>query len=73
MASTSIPTIMKGVILDKTGGPEVLQYKTDLPVPVPQEGEVLVKNDFIGVNYVDMYALPLLLFSIYPPNPVSNT
>jgi hypothetical protein len=53
MASISIPTTMKGVLVEKTGGVEVLEYKTDLPVPVPKEGEVLVKNDFIGVNYID--------------------
>lgn len=56
MASTSIPSTMKGVIIEKTGGTEVLQYKTDLPVPQPKAGEVLVKNDFIGINYIDTYA-----------------
>jgi NADPH2:quinone reductase len=49
----SLPTTMKGVLIEKTGSPEVLQYKTDLPVPTPKEGEVLVKNDFIGINYID--------------------
>ena len=44
---------MKGVLVEKTGGVEVLEYKTDLPVPSPKEGEVLVKNDFIGINYID--------------------
>lgn len=56
--ATSIPKTMKGVLIEKTGGVEVLQYKTDLPVPTPKAGEVLVKNDFIGVNYIDTY-LPL--------------
>ncbi|TVY39133.1 putative quinone oxidoreductase [Lachnellula subtilissima] len=51
----SIPKTMKGVLIEKTGGVEVLQYKTDLPVPTPKEGEVLVKNDFIGINYIDTY------------------
>lgn len=51
--STSIPKTMKGILVEKTGGTEVLQYKTDLPVPEPKEGEVLVKNDFIGINYID--------------------
>jgi NADPH2:quinone reductase len=50
-----IPKTMKGVLIEKTGGVEVLQYKTDLPVPTPKEGEVLVKNDFIGINYIDTY------------------
>nr|OQO13164.1 hypothetical protein B0A51_16978 [Rachicladosporium sp. CCFEE 5018] len=53
--ATSVPKIMKGVIIEKNGGTEVLQYKTDLPVPEPKEGQVLVKNDFIGINYIDTY------------------
>lgn len=52
---------MKGVLIEKTGGVEVLQYKTDLPVPSPKEGEVLVKNDFIGINYIDTYVSPSTL------------
>ena len=55
MTSSSIPKTMKGVRMENFGGPEVLQYKTDLPVPVSQAGEVLVKNDFIGINYVDVF------------------
>lgn len=45
---------MKAVVIEKTGGTEVLQYK-DVPVPEPKEGEVLVKNEFIGINYIDNY------------------
>jgi NADPH:quinone reductase-like Zn-dependent oxidoreductase len=66
--ATSIPKTMSGVLVEKTGGVEVLQYKTDLPVPTPKEGQILVKNDFIGINYIDTYSslsLPLLaLFSV---------
>ncbi len=51
--ASSIPKTMKGVLIEKTGGVEVLQYKTDLPVPTPKAGEILVKNDFIGINYID--------------------
>lgn len=51
--ATSIPKTMKGVIIEKNGGVEVLQYKTDLPVPEPGEGQILVKNDFMGINYID--------------------
>lgn len=53
MASESIPKTMKGVIIEKNGGTEVLQYKTDLPVPEAKEGQVLVKNDYVGINYID--------------------
>jgi NADPH:quinone reductase len=62
MAAVSIPKTMKGVQIENFGGPEVLQYKTDLPVAVPRDGEVLVKNGFIGINYVDVFVtlLPCL-------------
>ncbi|KAF2690421.1 NAD(P)-binding protein [Lentithecium fluviatile CBS 122367] len=51
----SIPKTMKGVWIEKTGGTEVLQYRDDIPVPEPKEGEVLVKNEYIGINYIDTY------------------
>ena len=60
MASNTIPKIMKGVLVEKTGGVEVLEYKTDLPVPEPKEGQILVKNDYIGINYIDTYIVPPL-------------
>ena len=50
---------MKGVVIEKTGGTEVLLYKEDLPVPELKDGEVLVKNEFIGINYIDTYVLQL--------------
>lgn len=46
---------MEGIQISQTGGTEVLQHKTDLQVPIPKEGEVLVKNDYIGINYIDTY------------------
>lgn len=67
-SASGIPKTMKGVLIEKTGGTEVLQYRTDLPVPEPKDGELLVKNEYIGVNYIDTYssclfhiALPLSL------------
>lgn len=50
-----LPKAMSGVIIEKPGGVEVLQWKTDLPVPELKEGEILVKNEYIGVNYIDTY------------------
>ena len=66
MTSVSIPKVMKGVQMKNFGGPEVLRYRIDLPVPVPREGEVLIKNDFIGVNYVDVFVALLPFPSINP-------
>jgi len=45
---------MKAVIVRETGGPEVLQY-TDIRTPVPAAGEVQIRVEAIGVNYVDCY------------------
>ncbi|KAH8900086.1 NAD(P)-binding protein [Thozetella sp. PMI_491] len=50
-----IPKTMPGVVIEQPGGVEVLKYKTDLPVPELKEGEILVKNELIGVNYIDIY------------------
>jgi len=38
----------------ETGGPEVLRY-VDKPRPSPGRGEVLIKAEAIGVNFVDTY------------------
>ncbi|AEO60723.1 hypothetical protein MYCTH_2310250 [Thermothelomyces thermophilus ATCC 42464] len=50
-----VPKTMSGILIEETGGVEVLKWKTDLPVPELKEGEVLVRNEFIGVNYIDTY------------------
>lgn len=49
----SVPKTMKGVVIEKNGGPEVLQYKTDVPVPEVKQNQLLVKNDYIGINFID--------------------
>jgi NADPH2:quinone reductase len=50
---SDLPKTMKAVFIEKTGGTDVLQYRTDVPIPEPKEGEVLVKNEYIGINYID--------------------
>ena len=45
---------MKSVVADPPGGPENLIYM-DLPTPEPSEGEVLVKVECIGINFIDVY------------------
>ncbi len=45
---------MQAVEVSETGGPEVLRA-VDRPVPTPAEGEVLIRADAIGVNYIDTY------------------
>ncbi len=50
----TFPTTMKGVYLTGHGGPEVLEWREDIPVPVPGAGEVLVKVLAAGVNNTDI-------------------
>ena len=45
---------MHAIEVAETGGPEVLRY-VEKPVPSPGPGEVLIKSDAIGVNYIDTY------------------
>ena len=45
---------MKAVVISKTGGPEVLEIK-DVKLEDPKSGEVLIKNNAIGLNYIDTY------------------
>lgn len=50
----SIPSIMSGVALMGHGGPEMLEWKDDLPVPEIGAGEVLLKVLAAGVNNTDI-------------------
>ena len=45
---------MQAIQIQSTGGPEVLQL-VDLPVPEPGSGQVLVKIEASGVNFIDTY------------------
>jgi NADPH2:quinone reductase len=45
---------MKGVVFERNGGPEVLEYQ-DLPDPSPRDGQVLVNVEAAGVNFRDVY------------------
>jgi len=48
------PTRMRGVLLKGHGGFEQLDYREDIPVPVPGLGEVLVRVAAAGVNNTDI-------------------
>ena len=46
--------MVKAIRIHKTGGPEVLQVE-DITLPAPGQGELLVRNRAIGLNYIDTY------------------
>ena len=60
----NLPQTMQVAGFDAPGGPEVL-HVSDLPVPSPGPGEVLVKVAFAGVNRPDVIQRK----GFYPPPP----
>jgi NADPH:quinone reductase-like Zn-dependent oxidoreductase len=50
----TIPTVMSGMVLTGHGGPERLEWRDDLSVPKPGEGEVLVQVGASSVNNTDI-------------------
>ena len=45
---------MKAIQIHSTGGPEVLQLD-DLPIPQPGPGQVLIRIEATGVNFIEIY------------------
>lgn len=45
---------MKAIRVHETGGPDVLRYE-DVPDPIAQRGEMLVKIAAAGINFIDVY------------------
>ena len=45
---------MRAIRIEAVGGPEVLQL-TEVPKPEPKAGEILVRNQAIGLNFIDTY------------------
>jgi NADPH2:quinone reductase len=55
---------MYAIEVEQTGGPEVLSY-VEKPRPSPAPGEVSIKAEAIGVNFVDTY----FRSGLYPHEP----
>jgi NADPH:quinone reductase len=53
--ASNVSKTQAAVVINKTGGTDVLEYKTDFPVPTLKDGEILIKNEFIGINFIDTY------------------
>lgn len=45
---------MKAIQIQATGGPEVLQL-VELPIPEPGPGQVLIRVEAVGVNFIEIY------------------
>jgi NADPH:quinone reductase len=45
---------MKAIQIHETGGPEVLQL-AEVPIPEPGAGQVLIRVEAVGVNFIEIY------------------
>lgn len=45
---------MRAIRIARTGGPEVLEL-AEVEVPSPKPGEILVRHEAVGVNFIDTY------------------
>lgn len=52
---TGLKRTMKAVRVHEFGGPEVLRYETDVPIPRPGTSEILVNVKAVGINPVETY------------------
>eukprot|EP00750_Incisomonas_marina_P033112 INCI957.1.p1 GENE.INCI957.1~~INCI957.1.p1 ORF type:complete len:415 (-),score=79.08 INCI957.1:756-1856(-) len=52
---SAIPGTMRAVVVNETGPAEVLTYVEDHAVPQVGDGQVLVQNEFAGINFIDTY------------------
>ena len=44
----------KAIRIHVNGGPEVMKWE-DVPTPEPGPGEALIKQEAVGLNYIDVY------------------
>lgn len=51
---SGLPDQMSGVLLTGHGGPEMLDYRNDIPVPRPMPNDVLIRISAAGVNNTDI-------------------
>lgn len=52
---SSVPSKMKAILVAEVGGPDAMKYTEDQDVPSLSDGQVLVKNNVSGVNFIDTY------------------
>ena len=46
---------MRGAVLREHGGPDVIEYREDLPIPEPGEGEVRLRIRAAALNRLDLF------------------
>ncbi len=59
---------MKAIVVNKFGGPDVMEY-TDFPEPVASKDQFLVDVRMVGVNYADTYQIENSYFYLAKSGP----
>jgi NADPH:quinone reductase len=62
---------MQAIQINEAGGPEVLQL-IDLPIPHPGPGQVLIRVEAIGVNFIEVYFRKGQYKTSFPSTPGSE-
>ena len=52
---TKTSKIMKAIRVSQFGGPEVLKFEANVPIPKPGNSEVLIRVHAVGINPVETY------------------
>ncbi|RPA73635.1 NAD(P)-binding protein [Ascobolus immersus RN42] len=55
MSTPDLPKVQTAIKYNENGPPSVLHLSTTEPVPTPSPHQVLIKNTFAGLNYIDTY------------------
>ncbi|KAF8131619.1 hypothetical protein EV363DRAFT_172313 [Boletus edulis] len=50
----TFPSMIHAITIAKNGGPEVIE-KTQIPFPKIEPGQIVVKVQYLGVNFIDTY------------------
>jgi len=52
---STIPSTMKAAVVRETGDAHALKLEPDFATPEMKPGQVIVKNEFAGINFIDTY------------------
>jgi len=52
---SDLPKTMRAAVVRDVGDAHALKYETDYPTPPMEPNEVIVKNEYAGINFIDTY------------------
>jgi len=52
---SAVPETMKAAVIREVGDANAMKIETDYPTPKMGPGQVIVKNEYAGINFIDTY------------------